>query len=117
MKSTAYLINTSRGPVVDEVALVVALRSGTIAGAALDVYEHEPRIAEGLADCPNALLLPHLGECDGGDPGGDVEDRGRERRRGAGGPAASEPRRGLGLGRRGLSGIPRDVGPAGRPQP
>jgi glyoxylate reductase len=61
MKSTAYLINTARGPVVDEKALVVALREGRIAGAGLDVYEDEPKMADGLADCPNALLLPHLG--------------------------------------------------------
>jgi glyoxylate reductase len=61
MKPTAYLINTARGPVVDEVALVAALRAGTIAGAGLDVYEHEPSMAPGLADCPHTLLLPHLG--------------------------------------------------------
>ena len=61
MKPTAYLINTSRGPVVDEQALVAALKKGTIAGAGLDVYEREPLMAEGLADCHNALLLPHLG--------------------------------------------------------
>jgi glyoxylate reductase len=61
MKPTAYLINTARGPVVDEKALVEALRAGRIAGAGLDVYEDEPAMAPGLADCPNTLLLPHLG--------------------------------------------------------
>jgi glyoxylate reductase len=61
MKPTAYLINTSRGPVVDEAALVEALREGRIAGAGLDVYEDEPRMAPGLAKCRNTMLLPHLG--------------------------------------------------------
>jgi glyoxylate reductase len=61
MKPSAYLINTSRGPVVDEAALVEALKARRIAGAGLDVYEREPEMAQGLADCDNAVLLPHLG--------------------------------------------------------
>lgn len=61
MKPTAYLINTSRGPVVDEAALVEALRARRIGGAGLDVYEREPAMAAGLAACRNAVLLPHLG--------------------------------------------------------
>lgn len=61
MKPTAYLVNTARGPIVDERALVDALRSGRIAGAALDVYENEPRLVEGLVELPNVILIPHLG--------------------------------------------------------
>jgi len=61
MKRTAYLINAARGPIVDEQALVSALRSHEIAGAALDVYENEPRLAEGLAALGNVILIPHLG--------------------------------------------------------
>ncbi|HHT28040.1 MAG TPA: D-glycerate dehydrogenase [Firmicutes bacterium] len=59
MKENAYLINTSRGPVVDEKALVRALKEGRIAGAGLDVYEDEPLMAPGLAECENAVLAPH----------------------------------------------------------
>lgn len=59
MKRTAYLINTARGPIVKEDDLVRALKEGLIAGAGLDVYENEPRMAEGLAQCPNAVLCPH----------------------------------------------------------
>ncbi|MGD9497386.1 MAG: 2-hydroxyacid dehydrogenase [Armatimonadota bacterium] len=61
MKPDAYLINASRGPVVDEAALVEALRNGVIKGAGLDVYEDEPAMKPGLAELDNVVLLPHLG--------------------------------------------------------
>ncbi len=61
MKKTAVLINTSRGPVVEEAALVAALRDGMIAAAGLDVYEREPAISPELAALENVVLLPHIG--------------------------------------------------------
>lgn len=61
MRSDAILINTARGSIVDEAALVEALRNGSIAAAGLDVYEREPDVAPGLSDLANTVLLPHLG--------------------------------------------------------
>jgi len=60
MKPTAYLINTSRGPVVDEKALVEALKNGVIKGAGIDVYEDEPALALGLAELENVTITPHI---------------------------------------------------------
>ena len=61
MKPTAFLVNTARGPIVDEDALVAALQSGSIAGAGLDVFEAEPTVHPGLLECEHAVLIPHLG--------------------------------------------------------
>ena len=68
MKPSAVLVNVARGPVVDEAALVEALKAGTISAAGLDVFEKEPELADGLRDLPNVVLLPHLGSAT-------VEDR------------------------------------------
>lgn len=70
MRPGAFLVNAARGPVVDEHALVEALRNGHLGGAGLDVYEREPDLAAGLRELPNTVLLPHLGSAT-------VETRGR----------------------------------------
>lgn len=61
MKKSAYLVNTARGPIVDEAALVQALKQGEIAGAGLDVYENEPKVSDELYHMNNVTLLPHIG--------------------------------------------------------
>jgi glyoxylate reductase len=65
MRRDAVLVNTSRGPVVDEAALVEAVKAGEIAGAALDVYEREPEVHPGLLELENVVLAPHLGSATG----------------------------------------------------
>ncbi len=70
MKSSAYLINTSRGPIIDEVALVEALKNKVICGAAIDVYEKEPALTPGLAKLDNVVLTPHIAS-------GTLETRGK----------------------------------------
>lgn len=61
MKSTAVLINVARGPVIDEAALLTALQNKKLGGAALDVYEHEPQVADGFKQLTNVILTPHIG--------------------------------------------------------
>ncbi len=88
MKPSAVLVNTSRGPIVDEEALVAALREGRLAGAALDVFEHEPEVHPGLLELENVVLVPHLGSATAGDARGDGDAL---RRGAAGGAARDEP--------------------------
>jgi glyoxylate reductase len=61
MKSSAYLVNTARGPIIDEAALASALREGVIAGAGLDVFEREPQVHPEILELENVVLVPHLG--------------------------------------------------------
>lgn len=61
MKPSAVIINTARGAVIDEEALVAALEEGRIASAGLDVYEEEPEVHQGLVGNPRVMLLPHMG--------------------------------------------------------
>jgi len=60
MKNSAYLVNTSRGPIIDEKALVEVLKDGGIKGCAIDVFEDEPKLADGLAELSNVILTPHI---------------------------------------------------------
>ncbi|MCF8478190.1 MAG: D-glycerate dehydrogenase, partial [Pseudolabrys sp.] len=61
MKKTAFIVNTARGPIIDEAALVRALKAQNIAGAGLDVFEHEPKVSAALKRMKNVVLNPHLG--------------------------------------------------------
>ena len=83
MQPTAHLVNTARGPVVDEAALVEALRDGTIASAGLDVFEREPEVHPGLLELENVVLVPHLGSATVGDARADGAARRAQRGRGA----------------------------------
>ena len=90
MKRSAFLVNTSRGPVVDEAALAAALREGLIAGAALDVYEQEPRVHQDLSGLENVVLAPHLGSATTETRTAMADARRRERPRRARRPSAAD---------------------------
>ncbi len=90
MKPTAFLVNTARGPVVDEKALVRALKERRIAGAGLDVYENEPLVEPELLTMKNVVLTPSPGERRNGAAGSHGERGGRQHHGGAGGAAAAE---------------------------
>ena len=64
MKPTAFVINTARGNIIEEAALVEALRAGKLGGAGLDVFEHEPKVHPALIAMKNVVLLPHIGSAD-----------------------------------------------------
>ena len=91
MKPTAVIVNTSRGPVMDEAALALALREHWIAAAGIDVFEREPQVHPELLACDNAVLAPHIGSGVGGNAKENVDDGGRKRGRRARRTAPAEP--------------------------